>query len=586
MAGQASALDNIDRFHAQLRSQLEKLQQALRLWQTQELDYESLKEEIAALPEDASASILVKTMESTGCESLSAADFKDLTNADKPGNARSQSQVLGLISRRIDYVSRNAETLTKQIAALEQKLENVEDVRAASAGPTHETGEAVMEIQEDLDDEDQVVGSRVGVPRDAAGELLEVLGKLGVTGDEQATAKDTAKDTAKETASTSVPSDAPATIPASASDQRKAETSASGSKPTAGTTSPLPAQSAIATPSPPQPAAPQSPSPSKAPQPSPTRRKSVTFAPDTKSSPSSSTTPPTATSHAILPPSASTTHTLTNSTLRAQRFHLSPDSPLLNPTSTEPPSASPPNPAAPPESAADAALRAQMLHYTMDENRAIVAQMDLLDDASDDSSYWSDDADEPLDDAASAAASDSDEDEDEHGLSVRRHITPALQREMHDLEARLAAQGLLNAGPAPAVPDAAHVLRVRPDDDGDAATAEPETAPAPSPPGKTVRFAPPPDAAPPEAAAAPQAVAPLAATVVERAPGRAARPDAAILQRDLAMQRREVVHRLVERQGGYLSGEVGEEAEAMAAAAAPAGRKVSRFRAARLQGDG
>ncbi|KKK27027.1 hypothetical protein ARAM_001143 [Aspergillus rambellii] len=88
----------------------------------------------------------------------------------------------------------------------------------------------------------------------------------------------------------------------------------------------------------------------------------------------------------------------------------------------------------PPE---DARLRREMLRYGLDEVGAVVAELELDDDASEIS------IDEEYD---SYAEDDDEEEEDEFGRSVRPVLDDDYHRQMRELEAKLNARGMWNVG--------------------------------------------------------------------------------------------------------------------------------------------
>ncbi|KAL4796765.1 Prefoldin subunit-domain-containing protein [Aspergillus venezuelensis] len=87
------------------------------------------------------------------------------------------------------------------------------------------------------------------------------------------------------------------------------------------------------------------------------------------------------------------------------------------------------------ESPEDAQLRREMLRYGLDEVGAVVAELELADDASDvsfDDGYDYDD--------------EEDEEEDEYGRSTRTVLDEDYHQQMRELEAKLNARGMWNVG--------------------------------------------------------------------------------------------------------------------------------------------
>ncbi|GAB1204320.1 hypothetical protein APSETT445_002972 [Aspergillus pseudonomiae] len=89
------------------------------------------------------------------------------------------------------------------------------------------------------------------------------------------------------------------------------------------------------------------------------------------------------------------------------------------------------------ESPEDAKLRREMLQYQLNEVGAVVAELELDEDASDIS----------IDDDYDAFAyDDEDEEEDEYGRSTRTVLSEDYHQQMRELEAKLNARGMWNMG--------------------------------------------------------------------------------------------------------------------------------------------
>lgn len=99
------------------------------------------------------------------------------------------------------------------------------------------------------------------------------------------------------------------------------------------------------------------------------------------------------------------------------------------------------------ESPSDAKLRREMLEYGLNEVGAVVAELELDDNASDVS----------FDDGSGSYDYDSEEEEeeeDEYGRSTRRVLDEEYHQQMRELEAKLNARGMYNMGKdAAALPD-------------------------------------------------------------------------------------------------------------------------------------
>lgn len=153
-----------------------------------------------------------------------------------------------------------------------------------------------------------------------------------------------------------------------------------------------------------------------------------------------------------------------------------------------------------PESAADAALRARMLEYSLREVGNIVAQIDLDEAGTDvtdsgteefgsDEDFDLDGMDLDNDDEASSI-----EDEDEHGLSRNGNLSESYRKEMRELEDRLNARMFQSVGPSPddtnEVSIATTEETIAPSAKSPATSSKPiKSAPKTAPKAKGVRFA-------------------------------------------------------------------------------------------------
>ncbi|KAL8866078.1 MAG: hypothetical protein Q9174_006506, partial [Haloplaca sp. 1 TL-2023] len=115
------AVDELEHQHQRLQANVEKLKESINYWQTWEADYEGLKEELQKLSEDASASSLRKTSEECAGELLNQEEISLLLSPEK-GGPRTRQQVIGLLSRRIEYVQSNVTTLQNSLQVAENKF--------------------------------------------------------------------------------------------------------------------------------------------------------------------------------------------------------------------------------------------------------------------------------------------------------------------------------------------------------------------------------------------------------------------------------------------------------------------------------
>ncbi len=422
-------LSNVEKERARLEEYVAKLQSALQHWQKWNFEYEALKEEIAALPARTTSQTLSRTAYSFEGEVLDEKEIRELLGQDK-GINRKPEQVVALLSRRIDYVQRNVETVQKQVDGAVIKLGKI--------GPTDK--QDMTEILEELDEEGNVVSSRLSRPGEATSEVVNALKKAGVKEDDFQEIDPTMEDeTALDMTTTSSCVSAQGKAPASAPDID--EGPASGKKVSEEQTG---AEGS--------------------------RRKSVTFAEDTKAESAQS-------AREVQKP-AGTEVTPNKTTSTRQRIpvivknNFEPQDRVLEVGSDNDEDDVDENSTHAPiipvdESEADAMMRREMLAYSMNEMGAIVAQLDLAETSIDDEgSYYTDDDDDDEDEdedgvRTSATATD-DEEENEFGMNATGMMSTQYRQEMQDLEARLNAKYFANLGP-----DAAGML-----DEGGSADVE------------------------------------------------------------------------------------------------------------------
>ncbi|KFZ17863.1 hypothetical protein V501_01519 [Pseudogymnoascus sp. VKM F-4519 (FW-2642)] len=383
-----NALQDLERHRLLLETQITQLRKALQTWQLWSAEYEGLKEEIEALSSPTNADLLAIGQNFNG-QVVTLVEIDDILNLK--GEQRNAAQIINLLDRRIDYVAQNVKTAEKQLHGAEDKLEKVGMVsEELEDSARDEEGLPLTEIIEELDDEGNVISYKTNTPGSEKQQLLDVLRQVGVTEEEiQVRGLDPVDAEVEEDDVTNV-------LPTTSEPSPK--------EPTGAVT---------------EDAAPTRPSI----QP---RKKSVTFTEDTKPGPSSE-------------PSATETRIAEIMSLsKAQNEPLpstGPDAPIV-PTS---------------ESEEEAALRREMLQYSMSEIGAVVAELDL-----ESGSEWSED-DEGYDDEFS----DGDDDEDAFGRSTRKVVDDDLHQRMRELEEKLGVRMMQNLGPKP--PSDVSTARSEPD---------------------------------------------------------------------------------------------------------------------------
>jgi unconventional prefoldin RPB5 interactor 1 len=169
-----TTLEGIERRRAQLQESVEKLQRALTHWATWEAEYGLFKEEIEAVAaHDPSAPEMRAIAQGLDASLLNAKEVDELL-----GKGRSANQVVDLVQRRIDYVQQNGETVEKQLDAAEKQLAGVNVL--LDPGVENEEGLPMMDIEEELDEDGNAVSSSVNQTGKGAAEVVEALRKAGL----------------------------------------------------------------------------------------------------------------------------------------------------------------------------------------------------------------------------------------------------------------------------------------------------------------------------------------------------------------------------------------------------------------------
>ncbi|KAK5679752.1 hypothetical protein LTS10_007700 [Elasticomyces elasticus] len=172
-------LTGLEQQRQALEESLQKLRQSLKYWQRFEAEYEGLKEEILDSPPPLDDAKLTGIAKSYDGELVTETVVLELAGLDK-GPLRPSKQILRDIEHRQDYMRKNIETLQRQFFDAENRLETFD----FAATRDSETGLPLTEIEEELDDDDNVISSRVLRPDQTQVELLESLKKAGVTKEE------------------------------------------------------------------------------------------------------------------------------------------------------------------------------------------------------------------------------------------------------------------------------------------------------------------------------------------------------------------------------------------------------------------
>ncbi|KAK8182233.1 Prefoldin subunit-domain-containing protein [Phyllosticta citribraziliensis] len=429
-------LSDLERQRLRLEDQLEQLRKSLRHWQTWDAEYEGLKEEIQALQEkdngEPSADQILAAGREFDGELVNEKEIRELLGTNQQ---RTAGQVIDVISRRQEYVQQNVATVQKQVEATEDRLNKVLIISSPSL--QDEEGGPLMDIREELDEEGNVLTSSIHKAGESAPRIVEALRKAGITdlqGDENKQTGDEKEDAGKDAdkgKSRATPWE-PAPPPSDKIhiDLSKLAEADGSSKPFGDAST----------------------------QPSPTgeeprRKKSVTFTPDTKPPAEEKPAPPKPAAAAPEPVKAkSPLSSYANFKPGSRIVELDDDDRVVNAERAGVVAPVIPDNETPEE----AALRREMLEYSLNEVGSVVAELDLYDGTDDDDEEeWEDEADDDF------AEDDEDEEmeEDEWGRS-RPSVSADYVAKMRELEEKLNARMMENVGPVePADADVNEVLQ-------------------------------------------------------------------------------------------------------------------------------
>lgn len=166
---------DLERHRQLLEDNIAKLRKSLQQWQTWEVEYEGLKEEILAADPAPDCNQLIAIGSQYEGDFVTKKEIDDILGSTTP---RSVAQVVNILDRRIDYVVQNVCTIQKQIDAAENRL--VAATVISTPDVRNEEGLPLTDIIEELDEEGNIISSHTTTPGSAKPQLLEVLQKAGV----------------------------------------------------------------------------------------------------------------------------------------------------------------------------------------------------------------------------------------------------------------------------------------------------------------------------------------------------------------------------------------------------------------------
>ncbi|KAL1864302.1 hypothetical protein Daus18300_007725 [Diaporthe australafricana] len=362
---------DLERHRRQLEENVEKLRKAITHWRMCDADYEELKEEVEAVSGPVDRADLDRICDEFDGQVITAKEVKEIFGEP---TVKPKAQIVNILSRRIDYVSKNVETLERQLHAAEEKYEKANIVINPDV-VDEDSGLPITDIIEELDDDNNVTSSRLQRPGDSTSAIREALEKAGVK-DLPETEEQLQADVEE------LSSDDEDTL---AKDGLNEEAQIMGTPGSNAAPSAMEIDSA-----------------------DPPAKKGVSFAEDTKPG-----------------------HELKTGDPRSRtRDHL--EQIMREAKAQEEPISDPVIPEG--ESDEDADLRREMLRYGMTEIAPIVAELEIDEGTGSefDGEEFSSDEDDGFEDG-----DEDDEDEDEHGRTKSRVVDDKYKTRMQELEARL-----------------------------------------------------------------------------------------------------------------------------------------------------
>ncbi|KAJ5170354.1 uncharacterized protein N7500_003137 [Penicillium coprophilum] len=169
-------LDALEEQRLALEENILQLQKSLYHWRTWEAEYDGVREEINNLEDDANTDEFLLVAQEFGGTLVDQKEMQTILGSQ--GVTRSRGQVVDLLGRRIDYVQQNVATMEKRLS----KAQNELDALILNDQPPLQDGAEfpMQEIMEELDEDGNVVSSKINTPGNDATELLDVLKKAGV----------------------------------------------------------------------------------------------------------------------------------------------------------------------------------------------------------------------------------------------------------------------------------------------------------------------------------------------------------------------------------------------------------------------
>ncbi|KAK0730380.1 Prefoldin subunit-domain-containing protein [Lasiosphaeris hirsuta] len=181
MEQQRDHLSDLDRHVQLLEGKVNTLRASLNHWQQWYLEYSALKEEVEILPNNPPPrKELARIRRDFDSELLTKKEINEIFGKN---DLKDADKIATQLSRRIDYVEKNIDSVRKLLEVDENKLAAAIVVAYPDGGTDEESGLPLTDIIEELDDNDNVVRSRLQTGGDAEPEILEALERVGIHDD-------------------------------------------------------------------------------------------------------------------------------------------------------------------------------------------------------------------------------------------------------------------------------------------------------------------------------------------------------------------------------------------------------------------
>ncbi|KAK0633051.1 Prefoldin subunit-domain-containing protein [Immersiella caudata] len=178
MAELKDHLSDLDRHMHQIEAKVTQLRASLTHWQQWYLEYSALKEEVEHLPKDPQPrKDLARIRRDFDSQLLTSKEINEIFGKTE---LKSTEQIITVLSRRIDYVEKNVLSLRKQLEVEEDRLSAVSVVAHPDGGTDEESGLPITDIIEELDEEGNVVVSRLQSGADAKPKVVAALKQAGI----------------------------------------------------------------------------------------------------------------------------------------------------------------------------------------------------------------------------------------------------------------------------------------------------------------------------------------------------------------------------------------------------------------------